>query len=1027
MWPIIIAALVVAILLASLAGWQLFQQETEGRRALEDSLNAVHINTVSSLSSWLAQAESDVQGVVESGLINTLMLEAIESNQVVPLVTTRAIQERLDPSSGFIVLDIDGVIRISSDDDSVGSTPDDLSPTLVAAALATPGFVAFEAPHTLDEQDRKPHSSVDLATAVQSASGETVGVLVVRLDPNFGFTDVLQRGRIGLSGETYAINTFGELISRSRFDDQLSSVGLVEPGEPGLLNILIRDPGGDMTQGFVPDVDRGQLPFTKMAEDVLNGNSNISLDGYHDYRGVPVIGVWTWDEVHEIGVTTEIDVDEAFSALRKARTSVIIGMIVTVLLIVGLVLVFLRNRKRMASEEARFRSIFEDSPLSVWEEDYSQVRIALDELVESGVSDPGTYLREHPSFALELASRIRIVNVNQATLDLYRASDKDALLTSLDTILGEASGPEQAEQLATLVDGHTMYEGETTLYRMNGETGVCVVSVSIAPGSEESWSKVFVSVVDITDRKETELLLAEATQEAERANSAKSSFLANMSHELRTPMNAIIGYSEMLSEDAEDEGYDEIIPDLDKINAAGKHLLALINDVLDLSKIEAGRMDLFLETFDLRQMLDEVAGTAANLFQKNENEFVLDFGDDLGNIHSDSTKVRQSLFNLLSNAAKFTKGGTVTLSVRRETRSDQDWISMAVTDTGIGIPSDKLEHVFEEFAQADDSTTRDFGGTGLGLALTRQLCQMMGGDVRLESELGVGTTFTFDLPSEVPDQRHDEQLGVGAPLDGGIEVPDGEGVASRGDVILVIDDDPDARELMTRTLTNAGHIVVTAASGQEGVAEASRVKPSLITLDIHMPGQDGWKTIQALKDDDVLSSIPVVMVSVEVDRQRGFALGAIDSLAKPVDRTQLLRIVDRYVAGSSGSVLVIDDDPGDRERLERSLQAGGFTVVGAENGAVALERLKEQRPDLVLLDLMMPVMDGFEFLAEFKRDVANASIPVVVISAKDLTSQERDRIQESAADIMQKSDNAMEDVLSQVEDLLSDDSSSSGV
>jgi signal transduction histidine kinase/CheY-like chemotaxis protein len=513
---------------------------------------------------------------------------------------------------------------------------------------------------------------------------------------------------------------------------------------------------------------------------------------------------------------------------------------------------------------------------------------------------------------------------------------------------------------------------------------------------------------------------------ADSANRAKSSFLANMSHELRTPMNAILGYSEMLREDAEDEGYDDMVPDLDKINWAGKHLLSLINDVLDLSKIEAGRMDLFLETFSLPTLLDEVASTAVNLFDKNENDFVLDFADDLGDMHADVTKIRQSLFNLLSNAAKFTDHGTVTLSVQKEVRDGDAWVAMAVADTGIGIPQDKLQHVFEEFAQADDSTTRDFGGTGLGLALTRQLVQMMGGDILISSEVGVGTTFTIELPADVVEQREGAEPDddAGGQSVASVSPEDSVSEQDQGATILVIDDDPEAREIIRRTLMGEGHQVVTAESGEKGIAEALRIQPALITLDINMPGKDGWETIQALKKNDRLANIPVVMVSADIDRKQQFEFGAIDSLTKPIDRAHLLRIVETQLGSTSGVVLVVDDNPDDRDRLARSLRSSGFEVVEAENGAVALDVLADQRPDLVILDLMMPVMDGFEFMATFKADPANLDIPVVVVTAKDLTSEERSQLMASVTSVMQKSDGAVLDILTQVREVLSSESSS---
>ena len=346
------------------------------------------------------------------------------------------------------------------------------------------------------------------------------------------------------------------------------------------------------------------------------------------------------------------------------------------------------------------------------------------------------YFEENPEVVGESAALIKVDNVNRATLGLYLADSKEELLGNLDVIFTEESTEAFREELIALAAGETRYEGEIVNRKLNGELFDCIVVFSVAPGHEDDWSKVFVSITDITERKRMEVQLKQAMRDAEAANRAKSAFLANMSHELRTPMNAIIGYSEMLSEDAEDEGYDEMVPDLERINSAGRHLLGLINDILDLSKIESGRMELYLERFDLEQVLKEAMTTVEPLVAANNNELITDFPDDLGAMRADLTKIRQALFNLLSNAAKFTKDDAVTVAARRERREGGDWITLSVSDRGIGIPADKLDTVFEEFSQADESTTRNYGGTGLGLPISRRFCRMMGGDIIVTSEVG---------------------------------------------------------------------------------------------------------------------------------------------------------------------------------------------------------------------------------------------------------------------------------------------------
>ncbi len=499
---------------------------------------------------------------------------------------------------------------------------------------------------------------------------------------------------------------------------------------------------------------------------------------------------------------------------------------------------------------------------------------------------------------------------------------------------------------------------------------------------------------------------------AEEANQAKSTFLANMSHELRTPMNAIIGYSEMLKEEAEDLGEEDFIPDLQKIHSAGKHLLSLINDILDLSKIEAGRMELYLESFEIASLVNDVVATIHPLVEKNANTLSVNFPEEIGTIHADLLKVRQSLFNLLSNASKFTEQGEIALTVSRHIDNDQHWISFQIRDTGIGMTSEQVERLFQPFTQVDSSTTRKYGGTGLGLAITKRFCQMMGGNVTVESELGQGSTFTIQLPTYVRDPKAESPSQFTESADS---------LSQKTSTILIIDDDPTIHDIVRRFLAKQGFDVRSATSGAEGLRLAKEIHPEAITLDVMMPGMDGWAVLTALKADPEIANIPVIVMTIVDDKNLGYALGASDYLLKPIDRQQLTAVLQKYqLDQSSDSIMVVEDDTATREMMRRQLEKGGWQVTEAGNGRKALETIEAAPPGMIILDLMMPEMDGFEFVHKLRQQPQWRSIPVIVLTAKELTEVDRQQLNGYVERIFEKGSYDRQTLFTEVHHLLSE-------
>ena len=452
--------------------------------------------------------------------------------------------------------------------------------------------------------------------------------------------------------------------------------------------------------------------------------------------------------------------------------------------------------------------------------------------------------------------------------------------------------PIDAPQLINRIQSYVRFIEQDNQHKQELESKVQIRTAELLKARNELERRVEERTIALSEAKnqaeqakkfaeEAKKVAEESQKVAEEANLSKSRFLANMSHELRTPLNAIIGYSEMLQEDAEELDEEACVADLQKVQTAGKHLLELINDVLDISKIEAGKMDLNLEIFDLTTVINEIISTVKPLIETKNNTLKIVMDDDLGKMHTDVTKLHQILLNLISNATKFTENGTIRLDVKHDSR----WMNFCVTDNGIGMTHAQQQKLFNPFTQADSSTTRRYGGTGLGLAITKQFTQMMGGTIWVESDFGIGSSFMLSLPVEAKTTLDTKKESEPPPKKNGI--------------ILVIDDDVVVRELLKTDLGSLGYAVAAAEDGNQGFELAHKIHPDAIVLDVHMPETDGWEILSILKNDPLLAPIPVIMTSMDMDKKRASAMGAADCIDKKILHSQLAVMLEKYHIGLS--------------------------------------------------------------------------------------------------------------------------------
>jgi PAS domain S-box-containing protein len=674
-----------------------------------------------------------------------------------------------------------------------------------------------------------------------------------------------------------------------------------------------------------------------------------------------------------------------------------------------------RRQEQHAQEmQRRLADIIEFLPDATLVIDHSGQVIAWNRAMEEMTGVPAMEMLGKGSYeyALPFYGERRPILIDLVDLPEEKIAEQYSYIHRDGAILtGEAYTP-------ALKDGaHYLYATASALHDAEGNT---VGAIEI--------------IRDITDRKRAEEELKSARAAADRANHAKSAFMANMSHELRTPLNAIIGFTRIVRRKAEGLLPDKQTDNLDKVLASGDHLLGLINTVLDIAKIEAGRMDVLAANFRIAALVDLCFNTAQPLLKPN---VVMEkrVDETLSLVHSDQDKIRQIVLNLLSNAAKFTHEGRIVLAAER----DGENLRLCVSDTGIGISAEALPRIFKEFQQAESTTTRQYGGTGLGLAISRNLARLLGGDLTVQSEPGKGSIFTLLVPIQygakpLPDldgsagaatglesslapapERHDPSesqlsppLRPGqpqverAPVQAGKQHPEPVSAKKR---ILVIDDDPDAVYLLRENLSQEEFEIIGAQNGEDGLRLAGEARPLAILLDVVMPGLDGWQVLYDLKASPATCNIPVVFLTIVDNKALGYQLGAAGYLLKPLDPASVQDTLHRVMGTAElppKRLLVVDDDPHVVDMLRQFLPESDFCLESALDGEAGLRAIAANRPDLVLLDLIMPRLDGFGVIARLHSNPQTRDLPVIVITAKDLTPGESTQLKQAVAHVMQK-------------------------
>jgi PAS domain S-box-containing protein len=892
-----VTSLMTLMVVAGVGVWGLLQVEREIKTNLQSQMTASLESTVKVITQWVYERKVSIESTAESPGVRKNIIHLMEKTagkeltreQLLNLPEQKWLRKNLGAITkkydftGFVIIDTSSRQVAALLDDPVGRR--DLASRSDFIARALKGETVISVPFNsevplpdIHGHLRESWPTMFAATPIRDDKGRVIAVLSFRLRPEVTFTDMLMT-RPGASGETYAFDRQGRMISSSRFEEQLKSIGLIPDNSESfsILNIEIRDPGGDMTQGFVPQIPREDQPLTLMAQSAVSGNKGWDVDGYNDYRGVQVVGAWTWLDEFQFGLTHEIDVEEAFTPLHTLKS---IFFIIFGLLLIAALLGLIQFYRRERAEEAQLLEQRQTQQMARRLE--SIFNNTIDAIII--IDDQGT-----------------IESFNPAAEYIFGYSSKEIINKNINILMPEPY--------------HSEHDGYLEKYRQTGKTHVIgsvreltglrkdgttfTMELAVSELHLETGGKYIGVVRDITERKKIENEIDQARHEAETANNAKSKFLSQMSHELRTPLNAILGFAQILSRDLKSMEPSVQEECLDYILNGGNHLLELINDVLDLSRVETGNLSVSLEPTKLAPLIREALTLSEPLTKDNQIDLIDNiFSDTNLTVLADRVRLRQVLLNLVSNAIKYNRPqGTVTLSCETE---GENRVRISVTDTGLGIPAKDHSRLFQPFTRLEEHETL-IQGSGIGLTICKELMSLMGGEIHLESEVGKGSTFSIDLALCKDPVSQVQLKEIPASL------PSTEVARDTDSFVLYVEDNPANMQLVERIIqTHRPEVkLLVASNGQEGLTLARKYNPFLILLDLHMPQINGWDVFERLQQSPATRNIPVVAVSanaMEDNIKKTLEMGFEQYLTKPIILDDFLNVLNHYFSTRSSSL-----------------------------------------------------------------------------------------------------------------------------